>query len=167
MEQSPPPVPLRKKRPTDGFVRAGVVSHRGLNIKPPAPPPGRGRHRYGIGPFAKLVMPPLPGAPGLYLWELDGEVVYVGQTRKPLKQRLGSNGYATISRYNTLAREPGRRNGGQQTNCRVNALANEALYHAGMLVIWYCITEATGAASAEVAWMEQNGMPIWNRREES
>jgi hypothetical protein len=137
MEQSTSEMHLGKNRPTDGFVRAGVVAHRGLNIEPPALPAGRDRHRYGTGPFAKLVMPALPNAPGLYLWELDGEVVYVGQTRMPLKQRLGSNGYATISRYNTLARERGRRNGGQQTNCRVNPLANEALHRAGMLVIWY------------------------------
>src|SRR5438552_2218708 len=104
---------------TDGFTRAGKVGHRGLDILPQLPPTGRMRHAFGTGPFARLVMPPLPNAPGLYLWQEDGRTVYVGQTRTPLHSRLGSNGYATISRYNTLAREPGKTNGGQQTNCRV------------------------------------------------
>lgn len=61
---------LGQDRPIDGFVPAGSVSHRGLNIEPATPPAGRNRHRYGLGPFAKLVMPPLPDAAGLYRWEL-------------------------------------------------------------------------------------------------
>src|SRR5947209_8528820 len=96
---------------TDGFQYAGPLSHRGLNLAPANPPLGRARHPFGTGPFARLVMPPLPARPGLYLWEQDGEVVYVGQTRTPLSKRLGSNGYSTISTYNTFARQPGRRNG--------------------------------------------------------
>ena len=60
-------------------------------------------------------------------------MVYVGQTRMPLRNRLGSNGYAAISSANTLAREAGRTNGGQQTNCRVNALANAAIAGGGSI----------------------------------
>src|SRR5205085_1353408 len=55
--------------------------------------------------------------------------------------------YATISTYNTLARQPGRRNGGQQTNCRVNALANEALAAGRTLAIWYRVTTAEQAVT--------------------
>lgn len=149
--------------PTDGFVRAGGVSHRGLNLTPDLRA-GRVRHRYGTGPFARLVMPDLPDAPGMYLWELNGNVVYAGQTRTPLRQRLGSNGYSTISGYNTLASEPGRSNGGQQTNCRINALANQALARGDNLVIWFRATEAAAAPFAEAAWMQRFGMPPWNRR---
>jgi len=104
-----------------------MVGHAALGLTPQALPPGRLRHAYGAGPFAKLRMPPLPREPGLYLWEEDGVIVYVGQTRMPLAVRLGPQGYATISNYNTFARQPGRTNGGQQTNCCVNALANRAL----------------------------------------
>jgi excinuclease UvrABC nuclease subunit len=43
-------------------------------------------------------MPGLPNDPGLYLWDVDGTVTYVGQTRIALSKRLGSNGYATIRR---------------------------------------------------------------------
>ncbi len=127
----------------------------------------RARHKYGNGPFAKLVMPKLPNAPGVYLWELDGTVVYVGQTRTPLSKRLGPMGYSTISRYNTFAQEPGRRNGGQQTNCRVNSLANEALSGGKSLVIWYKETTIEEAKGEEGAWMDRFQMPEWNRRLES
>lgn len=152
--------------PTDGFVRAGVVGNSGLNLEPDPLPGNRTRHAYGNGPFAKLRMPPLPNEPGLYLWEEDGNVVYVGQTRTPLSERLGSRGYSTISNYNTFARQPGRTNGGQHTNCRVNCLANRSLAEGRSLVIWYRTMSASEAQQAEASWMKQFGMPAWNRRDE-
>jgi hypothetical protein len=112
-------------------------------------------------------MPPLPDEPGVYLWQEDSEIVYVGQSRTPLKKRLGSMGYSTISAYNTLSRESGRRNGGQQTNCRVNALANESLSTGHTLTIWCRITGKPEAADLERAWMSRFGMPIWNRKLET
>ncbi len=151
-------------RPNDGFTLAGQASHKGLNLLPPPPPAGRRRHPFGEGPFARLVMPRLPDSPGLYLWQEDAEIVYVGQTRTPLRKRLGPNGYSTISGYNTLAREPGRRNGGQQTNCRVNALANASLAAGHVIRIWYRVTDATEAAVEEARWMATFGRPRWNRR---
>ncbi|MEZ5343768.1 MAG: hypothetical protein R2706_20735 [Acidimicrobiales bacterium] len=153
-------------KPTDGFVLAGPVAHVGLDQHPAQPPDGRTRHRYGGGPFAKLKMPPLPEAPGVYLWELDGMITYVGSTRGTLRNRLGSQGYSTISTYNTFARQPGRRNGGQQTNCRVNALANSALADGRRIAIWYQTTEASEAKKVEAAWMDSFGVPEWNLRDE-
>ena len=149
---------------TDGFACAGRVGNAGLNLVPPPPAAGRLRHQYGDGPFAKLVMPHLPNEPGLYLWDVDGSIVYVGQTRTPLSKRLGSNGYATISAYNTYARQLGRRNGGQQTNCRINALANAALVGGQRIHIWYRVTAIEAAASEEARWMTTYGVPDWNRR---
>lgn len=93
--------------------------------------------------------------------------VYLGQTRTSLAKRLGSNGYATISTYNTLAREPGRTNGGQQTNCRVNGLANAALAMGANLSIWYRLTAADEALAEEAHWMAAFGKPEWNRRLEA
>lgn len=154
-------------RGTEGFTRAGAVTHRGLDLEPLPLPTERTRNRYGAGPFARLVMPPLPEAPGVYLWELDGVVVYVGQTRTPLRKRLGPAGYAIISNYNTFARQPARTNGGQETNCRVNALANGALSSGATLVIWYRVTDPASAAIEEAAWMKRHGMPAWNRRLQS
>lgn len=151
----------------EGFTCAGVVGHTALNIAPPDPPFGRRRHAYGDGPFARLVMPPLPASPGLYAWELAGTVVYLGQTRTPLTKRLGPMGYGVIHAYNTLAREPGRTNGGQQTNCRVNALANTALTAGASLTIWYRLCPPDEAKTAEAAWMARHGLPSWNRRLET
>lgn len=109
-------------------------------------------------------MPRLPNEPGLYLWDVDGSIAYVGQTRTPLSKRLGSNGYATISAYNTLARQPGKTNGGQQTNCRINALANAALTAGQRIAIWYRVTAAETAAIEEARWMSTFGVADWNRR---
>jgi hypothetical protein len=152
--------------PTDGFVRAGPIGHRGLNLAAPEPRAGRRRHRYGNGPFARLVMPPIPNLPGVYLWELDETVVYVGRARTTFSSRLGSNGYSTISMYNTLAREIDKA-GGQETNCRINSLANAVLDEGQDLILWYRVTDgAESASAAEVEWMAAYGTPQWNRRTE-
>jgi hypothetical protein len=84
----------------------------------------------------------------------------------PLSKRLGPMGYSTISTYNTLAREPGRRNGGQQTNCRVNALANQSLASGHRLALWYRVTPPEFARVEEAGWMNAHGKPEWNRRVE-
>jgi hypothetical protein len=149
-------------KPTEGFAAAGTVSYRGLDLPAPVIPADRLRHRYGEGPFARLVMPPLPTTPGVYLWICDGDVVYVGSTETSLRDRLGSRGYATISAYNTLARQPGRTNGGQQTNCRVNALANAALITGRELSICTRTTLREEARAVEAAWMLTFGKPTWN-----
>ena len=148
------------------FALAGLVEAKGLNLWPDELPDGRHRHAFGAGPFARLKMPPLPEDPGLYIWEVDGQVMYVGQTRTPLRKRLGSQGYATISNYNTFARQPGRTNGGQQTNCRINALANRALAAGQEIRIWYRATLAENAGPEESLWMSEFGVPPWNRRDE-
>ncbi len=148
----------------DGFVCAGQVLHRGLNLDPLEPPPGRLRHAFGGGPFARLVMPPLPAGSGLYIWQRNDTAMYIGQTRTPLAKRLGSNGYSTISTYNTLAREPERKNGGQQTNCRVNTLANAVLVAGHTLTIWHRVMPPGDARLEEARWMAAHGKPEWNRR---
>jgi hypothetical protein len=111
-------------------------------------------------------MPPLPDQPGLYLWVEDGEVVYIGQTRSTLKRRLGPAGYSTISNYNTFARQAGRRNGGQQTNCRINQLANASIANGHSLNIWCRTLDAEVAKHEELIWMQRHGLPHWNRRDE-
>ena len=150
---------------SDGLTLAGIVVPHALDVYPPEPPASRVRHAYGDGPFAALRMPPLPANPGLYVWCASGQPVYVGQTRGTLRSRLGPNGYSTISTYNTFARQPGRTNGGQQTNCRVNALANTALRAGHELTVWYRVTTAMDALHAEAQWMRSNGLPPWNRQD--
>jgi hypothetical protein len=149
-----------------GFTLAGRVQAKELNMPSHQPPVGRRWHEYGGGPFARFVMPSLPREAGLYLWEVNGEIVYVGSTEGTLQNRLGPRGYSSISRYNTLAREPGRENGGQQTNCRINTLANAACDEGSEIKIWYQVTRSTEAKGRESAWMERFGVPRWNRRDE-
>lgn len=151
---------------TLGFTLAGRVRHLGLGLLPAPLPTGRERHRYGNGPFAKLLMPDLPATPGIYLWELEGVIVYVGQTAMSLRTRLGSNGYSTISNYNTFARQAGRSNGGQQTNCRVNMLANSSLAKGDEINIWYQTGVGLDLRSEESKWMHQHSVPQWNKRDE-
>lgn len=151
---------------TDGFLKAGLVGNIGLNLPPDPPEEGRSRHKYGNGPFAKLRMPLLPNEPGVYLWQEDDKIVYIGQTTRPLKVRLGTGEYSTISRYNTYARQLGRRNGGQETNCRINALANISLISGRTLVIWYKVTSPEIAKPEEATWIRIHGLPSWNRRDE-
>jgi hypothetical protein len=156
---------MKYMNPTDDFVCAGLVRHDGLNLILPVRK-GRSRHSYGSGPFAKLKMPPVPDKPGIYLLVLDDEIVYVGCTRGSLRNRLGPRGYATISEYNTLAPQPGKKNGGQQTNCRINTLANAALKAGREIAIWYRVTIPDAAKHAESKWMTSFGVPLWNQRDE-
>lgn len=72
----------------------------------------------------------------------------------------------SCSAYNILARQPGRTNGGQQINCRVNALANAVLSAGGAIELWYRVTAPVDAARAEAERMMQFGVPPWNRRTE-
>ncbi len=88
----------------------------------------------------------------------------MGRTTAGLRAPLGSNGYSTISAYNTFAAEAPRRNGGQQTNCRVNILANASLATGHTLAIWYRETTAADAPVQERRWMSTFGKPDWNRR---
>lgn len=148
-----------------GLTLAGPVVGSTLDVLPAAPPDGRSRHIYGAGPFAGLRMPPLPALPGIYVWAAAERLLYVGQTTGRLRSRLGSNGYSTISTYNTLARQPGRSNGGQQTNCRINALANAHLRDGGTLDLWYRVAAADESHLAEAVFMRAHGLPPWNRRD--
>lgn len=150
-----------------GFRRTGQIRSVALDIDPGVPPPGRTRHRYGDGPFALLSMPELPTHSGLYIWEVDGDVLYLGQTSQSLVRRMGSQGHAVIHRANTLAPEPGRRNGGQRTNCRINALANEVLRRGGVISLWTRETTSSDARDLESQWMAEFCTPPWNRRSEA
>jgi hypothetical protein len=108
-------------------------------------------------------MPTLLAGSGLYLWELDGHILYVGQTRTSLSKRLGSQGYSNIINYNTFARQLGRTNGGQETNCRINSLANSLLSAGKIVNIWTKLTPPELALEEESEWIKTFGKPDWNR----
>lgn len=74
-------------------------------------------HGYGDGPFCKFSIKGLPGQAGVYVLQNRNRVVYVGKARN-LAERF-SMGYGNISPKNCYI-------GGQQTNCRINALILQA-----------------------------------------
>jgi hypothetical protein len=79
-------------------------------------PRGLRLHRYGQGPFGQLLLDPLPREPGVYaVVDALGEIRYIGRARDSIAKRWGPAGYRTIHPRNCFE-------GGQQTNCRINAL---------------------------------------------
>ena len=65
--------------------------------------------------------------PGVYLWVVDGKIIYIGETAG-LKQRF-NNGYGYISPRNCYV-------GGQSTNCKMNKVVLEN-FESGNVVSLY------------------------------
>lgn len=65
--------------------------------------------------------------PGVYLWVLDGKVIYIGETSQ-LRRRFNM-GYGNISPRNCYL-------GGQSTNCRMNKVVME-LFEIGKIIDLY------------------------------
>ena len=75
--------------------------------------PGKDRKRlnqYGAGAFCRFSIR-AEDVPGVYLWVVDGGIIYIGETVK-LRQRFNS-GYGVIQPVNCYL-------GGQTTNCKMN-----------------------------------------------
>ena len=71
---------------------------------------GLGLHSHGKGAFCRFNIKADNWA-GVYLWILDGEIIYIGETAG-LQQRFNT-GYGNISPRNCYV-------GGQSTNCKMN-----------------------------------------------
>jgi hypothetical protein len=65
---------------------------------------------YGEGAFCRFRID-ADDVPGVYLWVVDGHIIYIGETDK-LRRRFNT-GYGNISPRNCYA-------GGQSTNCKMN-----------------------------------------------
>ena len=89
-------------------------------------PHGKGLHSYGGGNFCYFTID-AGNWPGVYLWIVDGEIIYIGETVK-LSQRF-NDGYGTIAGINCYE-------GGQKTNCKMNKAALE-LTKAGKTIQLY------------------------------
>ena len=76
---------------------------------------GKQLHKYGSGTFCKFSIK-ADNWPGVYLWIVDDEIIYIGETKK-LAQRFNS-GYGTIAGINCYE-------GGQTTNCKMNKVVLE------------------------------------------
>lgn len=67
-------------------------------------------NQYGAGAFCRFSIR-AEDVPGVYLWVVDGRIIYIGETVK-LRQRFNS-GYGVIQPVNCYL-------GGQTTNCKMN-----------------------------------------------
>ncbi len=76
---------------------------------------GKSLHNYGSGTFCRFSIH-AGNWPGVYLWVVDGEIIYIGETVK-LAQRFNT-GYGNIEGVNCYA-------GGQKTNCKMNKVVLE------------------------------------------
>ena len=81
---------------------------------------------YGAGAFCRFSID-ADDVPGVYLWVVDDEIIYIGETVK-LRQRF-NNGYGNIQPVNCYI-------GGQTTNCKMNKVVAD-LYRRGRLVKLY------------------------------
>ena len=76
---------------------------------------GKSLHNYGSGMFCKFSIN-AGQVPGVYLWVVDDEIIYIGETVE-LRRRFNT-GYGTISPRNCYV-------GGQVTNCKMNKVVLE------------------------------------------
>jgi len=83
-------------------------------------------HVYGAGAFCRFSIQ-APPVPGVYLWIVDGQILYIGETAN-LQQRFNV-GYGNISPRNCYI-------GGQSTNCKMNKVVME-YYKKGKAISLY------------------------------
>ena len=91
--------------------------------------PGKDRKRlnqYGAGAFCRFSIN-AEDVPGVYIWVVDGGIIYIGETIK-LRQRFNT-GYGNIQPVNCYL-------GGQTTNCKMNKVVR-TLYQRGKRVQLY------------------------------
>jgi hypothetical protein len=107
-------------------------------------------HQYGDGPFCKFRVATTCGE-GVYAFVVEGAVKYIGEC-EDLASRM-NNGYGNISPRNCY-------DGGQPTNCRVNALVRDEAARGHRITLWFHATHNRKLVEADVIWALQ---PPWNR----
>ncbi len=85
-------------------------------------------HNYGQGPFCKFKVPAALQQAGVYAISVDGCVKYIGECEN-LTVRFNM-GYGNISPRNCF-------DGGQQTNCRINALVYQSSVKGQEIDLWF------------------------------
>lgn len=86
------------------------------------------KHDWGWGPFCKFKLERAAHVSGVYLWVVNGSIVYIGETTD-LADRFNS-GYGNISPRNCYV-------GGQEQNCRMNTIALGIFSDGDSIDIWF------------------------------
>ena len=85
----------------------------------------------GSGPFCRFSIQ-APPSPGVYLWIVDSEIIYIGETVN-LLQRFNT-GYGNISPRNCYI-------GGQSTNCKMNKVVLQSCKQGKKIALYFHETE--------------------------
>lgn len=113
-------------------------------------------HAYGSGPFCRFRIARSRREAGLYVLSLDDVPVYAGECLD-LSKRYGPNGYGGISPRNCF-------DGGQPTNCRVNAAILSATKASHRLDLWFAaLSSSRDERLAAETQLIQALHPTWNR----
>jgi hypothetical protein len=108
-------------------------------------------HKYGQGPFCKFTIPSKLQSSGVYALATSEKVKYVGKCIN-LTARYNS-GYGQISPRNCFV-------GGQETNCRINALVLAETQMGRILTLCFHKTSSQDAIESELLALIT---PEWNR----
>lgn len=113
-------------------------------------------HAHGAGPFCRFRIGRKRRDSGLYVLTLNDVPVYAGEC-VDLGKRWGPNGYGGISPRNCFQ-------GGQPTNCRVNAAILLEALRGSRLDLWFATFDGLRDArlAAETALIRAL-KPAWNR----
>lgn len=113
-------------------------------------------HAYGAGPFCRFRIGRQRHDAGLYVLTLDDVPVYAGEC-VDVGKRWGPNGYGGISPRNCFQ-------GGQPTNCRVNAAILVEALRGCRIDLWFMIFHGTRdeRLAVETALIRKLN-PAWNR----
>ena len=112
-------------------------------------------NRYGAGPFGRFKVNGLKAVAALYALCASDEVLYIGETVN-LGQRWSSSGYGRIQPRNCYV-------GGQQTNCRINALMLVAAESGRAMGLHYLVSPDDHARLAAETRLIGLLRPSWNR----
>lgn len=97
-------------------------------------------HSYGDGTFCKFKIS-ADEVPGVYLWIVDDEIIYIGETAN-LRNRF-NKGYGVISARNCFE-------GGQTTNCKMNKVVLEYTKKNKTIKLYFLQTEDYKAVEFEL-----------------
>jgi hypothetical protein len=109
-------------------------------------------HEHGGGTFCRFRIPNHLRHEGVYALTVGGEVQYIGECIN-LSSRYNA-GYGQISPRNCYQ-------GGQSTNCRINALIFQAALNGRNVELWFYQTNHRKPIEAELIRLLR---PQWNRK---
>ncbi len=113
-------------------------------------------HAYGDGPFCRFRIARKRREAGLYVLTVDDAAVYAGECVN-LDKRWGPNGYGGISPRNCFQ-------GGQPTNCRINAAILAAAKDGRTVKLWFHPLDGdTGSRRAAETVLIRALQPAWNK----